>query len=73
MLQQAVTTLPPDGTLWLVADGLDEAEPPADEANPLLLPDELPKSAYIVVTRRPGPNLSTVAKTPLERYTINSR
>ena len=70
VLRQAVTTLAPGDTLWLVADGLDEAEQPADKANPLLLPDELPKSAYIVVTRRPGPDLSTVANTPVERYTI---
>ena len=71
VLRQAVTTLPPGSTLWLVVDGLDEAESPADEANPLLLPDELPKSAYMVVTRRPGPNLFAVANTAVERYTIH--
>ncbi|MBI3967283.1 MAG: hypothetical protein HY329_16735 [Chloroflexi bacterium] len=71
VLREAATRLAPGGALWIVVDALDEAEPPADEANPLLLPDELPKSVYFVVTRRPGPALSTAPNTPVEQYTIH--
>jgi hypothetical protein len=71
VLRQAIASRAPGGALWIVVDGLDEAEPPPNEANPLLLPDELPKSVYIVVTHRPGIDLSTVANTPVEQYEIH--
>jgi hypothetical protein len=70
VLRAAAATVAPGGSVWMVVDALDEAEPPSDEANPLLLPDELPESVYIVVTRRPGRDLSTVASTHVEQYTI---
>jgi serine/threonine-protein kinase len=40
--------------VWLVVDGLDEAEPPQHGANPLLLPNLLPDGVFAVVTRRDG-------------------
>ena len=42
------------GPVWLVVDGLDEAEPPPSGANPLLLPTILPDGVFAVVTRRDG-------------------
>jgi hypothetical protein len=40
--------------IWVVVDGLDEADRPAPGANPLLLPVDLPAHVYVVVTRRTG-------------------
>jgi hypothetical protein len=40
------------GRVWLVVDGLDEAEQPSPGSNPLLLPLDLPTGVYVVVTRR---------------------
>ena len=40
--------------VWLVVDGLDEAEPPPRGANPLLLPVLLPDGVFAAVTRRAG-------------------
>jgi hypothetical protein len=49
--------------VWLVVDGLDEAEPPPLGANPLLLPLVLPDGVFAVVTRRDG-ELRTSPGTP---------
>ena len=51
------------GPVWLVVDGLDEAEPPPLGANPLLLPSVLPDGVFAVVTRRDG-ELRTSPGTP---------
>jgi hypothetical protein len=39
--------------IWVVVDGLDEAEAASALANPLLLPPHLPNGVYFVVTHRP--------------------
>src|SRR5215472_7125935 len=51
------------GPVWLVVDGLDEAEPPPLGANPLLLPSVMPDGVFAVVTRRDG-ELRTSPGTP---------
>ena len=40
--------------IWLVIDGLDEAERLRTDANPLLLPRFLPPSVRVLLTHRPG-------------------
>jgi hypothetical protein len=57
------------GPVWVVVDGLDEADPPSPGSNPLLLPSTLPAGVYIVVTRRTG-RLRTKPGTPVQRYTV---
>ena len=50
VLRQATTAQA--GPVWLVVDALDEAEAVAQEANPLLLPAELPLGAFVLLTSR---------------------
>jgi serine/threonine-protein kinase len=57
------------GPVWVVVDGLDEADPPSPGANPLLLPSKLPDRVYMVVTRRTG-RLLTKPGTRVRRYTL---
>src|SRR6266516_1208628 len=57
------------GPVWVVVDGLDEADPPPSGANPLLLPSTLPPGVYMVVTRRTG-RLRTKPGTPLRPYPV---
>jgi hypothetical protein len=57
------------GPIWVVVDGLDEADPPAPGSNPLLLPPKLPAGVYVVVTRRTG-RLATHPGTPVWSYTL---
>ena len=57
------------GPVWVVVDGLDEADPPSPGSNPLLLPSTLPAGVYLVVTRRTG-RLQTKPGTPVQRYTV---
>jgi hypothetical protein len=57
------------GSIWVVVDALDEADPPPAGANPLLLPTRLPAGVYMVVTRRTG-QLVTSPSTPVQRYTL---
>ncbi|AYG64445.1 hypothetical protein [Rhizobium jaguaris] len=57
--------------VWIVVDGLDEAERPPTNANPLLLPTHLPHGVYVVVTHRPtGGHLLTQPNTPKASYEI---
>lgn len=56
--------------VWVVVDGLDEADRPSDKANPLLLPKHLPQGVYFVVTHRPGIELQTLPDTSKVRYEI---
>lgn len=67
-LRDAVA-LAPGRALWLVVDGLDEAEPAAPGANPLLLPLDLPTGVFVVVTRRSG-TLVTGPATPVVGYLL---
>lgn len=64
-------SVPPTGggPVWVVVDGLDEADPPSPGSNPLLLPSTLPAGVYMVVTRRTG-RLLTKPGTPVQRYTM---
>ena len=57
------------GPVWVVVDGLDEADPPSPGSNPLLLPSTLPAGVYMLVTRRTG-RLLTKPGTPAQRYTV---
>jgi hypothetical protein len=57
--------------IWVVVDGLDEADEPSAGSNPLLLPRDLPAGVYIVVTRRTG-QLLTGPGTPVRRYSLRS-
>lgn len=61
-----------NGPLWLVVDGLDEA----DEAmgrNVLLLPQSLPNGAYCLLTQAPGDYpLLILPDTPLGRFELRS-
>jgi serine/threonine-protein kinase len=57
------------GPVWVVVDGLDEADPPSPGSNPLLLPSTLPLGVYMVVTRRTG-RLLTTPGTPVQRYAV---
>ncbi len=51
--------------VWLVVDGLDEAEKPHPRANPLLIPTYPPHGVYVVITRRPTTDrLITAPNTP---------
>jgi hypothetical protein len=58
--------------LWIVIDGLDEAEPPPRGANPLLLPAHLPAHVYMVVTHRPGGRIWTQPDTPRASYELHA-
>jgi|GEM_PF-3940637 len=54
------------GPVWLVIDALDEAEPTAPEANPILLPPRLPRGAFVLLTsRNPPSELMTEDDTPV--------
>jgi hypothetical protein len=57
------------GRVWLVVDGLDEAEQPSPGSNPLLLPLDLPTGVFVVVTRRAG-RLTTNPGTPVQTYRL---
>lgn len=57
------------GPVWVVVDGLDEADPPSPGSNPLLLPSTLPAGVYVLVTRRMG-RLLTKPGTPVQRYAV---
>ena len=56
--------------IWVVVDALDEAEAPPPGANPLLLPPDLPRGVFIVVTRRDGSMLAGPS-TPVRRYEMH--
>lgn len=61
------------GPLWVVVDGLDEADPPPPGANPLLLPDYLPAGVYVVLAHRPMEHqLIARPGTPVVVYTIDA-
>jgi hypothetical protein len=52
--------------LWLVVDGLDEAEDAPPGANPLLLPRRLPPGVFVLTTsREPASKLDVDPATPL--------
>ena len=56
--------------VWIVVDGLDEADP-AGGVNPLRLPSRLPPGVFIVVTGRPGsPRLRIPRELRLGEYTL---
>jgi len=57
------------GPVWVMVDGLDEADPPSSGSNPLLLPATLPSGVFIVVTRRTG-RMRTKPGTPVQPYTV---
>jgi hypothetical protein len=57
------------GAVWVVVDGLDEADPPSPGSNPLLLPSVLPAGVYMVVTRRTG-HLLTKPGMQVQRYAV---
>ena len=57
------------GPVWVVVDGLDEADPPSSGSNPLLLPATLPNGVYMVVTRRTG-RIRTKPGTPVQPYSV---
>jgi hypothetical protein len=70
VLAEAVTKS--GGPLWLVVDGLDEADTSVGR-NVLLLPQSLPNGVYCLVTQRPGHfPLFTLPDTPLGGYEIGS-
>jgi len=57
--------------VWIVVDGLDEADEAVVGPNTLLLPGHLPEGIFIFVTQRPGNYpLRTQPDTPLEGYEI---
>jgi hypothetical protein len=60
----------PDRQVWIVVDGLDEADEAPPGANPLLLPAELPHGVFVVVTHRPGAGLSVAPGMRLRRYEL---
>ena len=60
----------PDRQIWIVVDGLDEADEAPPGANPLLLPAELPRGVFVVVTHRPGGDLSIAPGTRRQRYEL---
>ena len=57
------------GPVWVVVDGLDEADPPLPGSNPLLLPPTLPRGVYMVATRRTG-RMLTNPGTPVHPYPV---
>ncbi len=58
-----------DRPIWIVIDALDEADAQGPGRNVLLLPEQLPKGVYVVVTHRPGTyHLRTTAATPVREY-----
>lgn len=59
------------GPLWLVVDGLDEADERPPGRNTLLLPDRLPRGVYVLLTYRPsGYAPTTQPDTPVEEHQI---
>jgi hypothetical protein len=56
-------------SVWLVVDGLDEAEPATAGANPLLLPPRLPPGVFILVTSR-GPATELFTERPTSRGSL---
>ena len=68
LMREAVAERPAD-PVWIVVDGLDEAESATPGANPLLLPPDLPQGVYVLVTWRGG-SLFTDPGTPLERIAL---
>jgi len=60
----------PGRQVWIVVDGLDEADEAPPGANPLLLPAELPHGVFVVVTHRPGAGLSVAPGMRLRRYEL---
>jgi hypothetical protein len=67
LLGEAAVKSPP---VWVVVDGLDEADRPPANANPLLLPKHLRQNVYFVVTHRPGVQLLTQPDTPRVTHQI---
>lgn len=53
LLQKSSEKIPPDESLVIVIDALDEVEQEVGEANLLNLPKELPDRVYFLLTRRP--------------------
>jgi Domain of unknown function (DUF4062) len=57
--------------VWMVVDGLDEADDPERGRNPLLLPASLPANAYVVITQRPTQwRVATQASTRFVEHAI---
>ncbi|MFF5081420.1 hypothetical protein ACFY36_30600 [Actinoplanes sp. NPDC000266] len=57
--------------VWIVVDGLDEAEDPVAGRNTLLLPRRLPPHVYVLLTQRHGDYpLVTEPSTPVVDYPI---
>lgn len=56
--------------IWIVVDGLDEADEPPPGANPLLLPNDLPDGVFAVVTHRPGTRLLVAPRMRLQQYEL---
>jgi hypothetical protein len=70
LLEEAAVRSP--APVWIVVDALDEAEPSAPRANPLILPAHLPADVYIVVTHRPTGRLWTQPDTPRVPYELRA-
>jgi hypothetical protein len=62
-----------EGVIWLVVDGLDEADTPHPGTNPLLLPTRLPAGVFVLVTsREPASLLLTGPDTPIRLIELSS-
>ncbi len=61
------------GPVWLVVDGLDEAEAAPAGANPLMLPSRLPPGVFVLLTsREPASRFFAGEETPMSALSLTA-